>query len=183
MRKRIVKKLSVILALAMILSLGLAACGGGGSSNNATPGGKNNSGNGGGTKEAGWVFKKGSVTVAMYDNADDVIKALGAYKSSYEAESCAFDGKDVIYSYPGYDVLAFQEKDRKVISGVILRDDTVETPEHVSIGSSMADVEKAYGKFEDGATSMRLDKGNCQLLILTDNGKVIHIQYIALAED
>ena len=178
MRKDSIKRICLLLIAAMLLSLGLAACGGGSSNSNTTPGGNN----GGGNKEAGWVFKKGSVTVAMFDDADAVIKALGQYKSTYEAESCAFDGKDVIYSYPGYDVLAFQEKDRKVISGVILRDDTVETPEHVSIGSSMADVEKAYGKFEDGATSMRLDKGNCQLLILTDNGKVIHIQYIALAE-
>lgn len=177
MRKNSLKRVCLLLAAALLLSLGLAACGGG-SSNNSTPGGNN----GGGNKEAGWVFKKGSVTVAMFDDADAVIKALGQYKSQYEAESCAFDGKDVIYSYPGYDILVFQEKDRNVISGVILRDDTVETPEHISIGSTVAEVEKAYGKFEPNTTSLRLDKGNCQLLILTDNGKVIHIQYIALVE-
>ena len=129
-----------------------------------------------------WVFKKGDVTIAMDAPSDDIIKALGSYQNTFEAPSCTFDGMDVVYSYPGYDVYAYTAGTEKKISGVVLRDDTVTTPEGIFIGSDQASVEKAYGKVEDGANNLTLKKGNCQLLIIFMDGVVSSIQYSLATE-
>ena len=67
------------------------------------------------------------------------------------------------------------------ISGVVLRDDTVETPEGIAIGSKLEDVKKKYNAKEEGS-SINVYSENCRLLIIFDNGVVSSIQYIARSE-
>jgi len=133
-------------------------------------------------EEDSWYFEKDGVKVFMNVPAEPVIQALGEYRNSYEAPSCAFDGMDVVYTYPGYEILSYEQEGEAAISGVVLRDDTVETAEGISIGSDAAAVEEVYGKLEEGATNLRVTKGNCELLIILTEGSVSSIQYIALAE-
>ena len=166
------KKMAALLALVMVLSLVLCSCGGGGGSNN----GGNNTGS------LDYYFEVKGVKVEMKADAEAVLKALGSYKSSYEAPSCAFDGMDKIYSYGAYDILTYTADGKDFISGVVLRDDTVETPEGIAIGSKAEDVKKAYGDFEKDATSATYTSENCKLLIIFENGVVTSIQYIALVE-
>ncbi len=126
-----------------------------------------------------WYFQKDDVKIEMNAPADPILEALGESQSSYEAPSCAFDGMDVVYTYAGFEVLTYVENENAIISGVVLRDDTVETVEGICIGSSKADVEAAYGqKFEDGATTLELNKGNCQLLVILTDDTVSSIQYL-----
>ena len=167
------RKLIAAVALVMVLAIALCSCGGG--NNSVTP---NNSGST--TKD--YVFKSGSTTISMKAEAAPLLKALGAYKNSYEAPSCAFDGMDKIYSYGGFDLMTYAQKDKDLVSGVVLRDDTVETPEGIAIGSKAEDVKKAYGDFEKDATSATYTSDNCKLLIIFENGVVTSIQYIALVE-
>ncbi len=128
--------------------------------------------------EDGYVFKKGDVTISMGAPADDIISALGTYKKTYEAESCAFDGMDVVYSYAGFDVLTFKKDGTNIITGVVLRDDTQATPEGIYVGSDKAAVEKAYGqKPEEGVNNVQLKKGNSDLLIIFKDDLVNSIQY------
>ena len=165
------KKMAALLALIMVLALVLCSCGGG----NTTPG--NNSGSAG--KDL--YFEVNGVKVEMKADAEAVLKALGTYKNSYEAPSCAFDGMDKIYSYGGYDILTYTMDGKDYISGVVLRDDTVETPEGIAIGSKLDDVKKAYQPKEDGS-SINVYTDNCRLLIILDGGVVTSIQYIARDE-
>ena len=167
------KKTLAAVALVLVLAVALCSCGSG----NTTP---SNSNSGSNTKD--YVFKSGSTTVEMKADAEAVLKALGAYKSSYEAPSCAFDGMDKIYSYNGFDLMTYTQNGKDLISGVVLRDDTVETPEGIAIGSKAEDVKKAYGDFEKDATSATFKSDNCKLLIIFDGGVVTSIQYIALVE-
>lgn len=167
------KKTLAAAALVLVLAVALCSCGSG----NTTP---SNSNSGSTTKD--YVFKSGSTTVEMKADAEAVLKALGAYKSSYEAPSCAFDGMDKIYSYNGFDLMTYTQNGKDLISGVVLRDDTVETPEGIAIGSKAEDVKKAYGDFEKDATSATFKTDNCKLLIIFDGGVVTSIQYIALVE-
>ena len=126
----------------------------------------------------GLFFQKGDVKISMDAPADDIIKALGNYQSTYEAPSCAFDGMDVIYTYPGYEVLTYTKDGKNAISGVVLRDDTVATPEGVFIGSKQEDVEKVYDtKAGEGANNLVVKKGNCELLFIFKDGAVSSIQY------
>ena len=165
------KKMAALLALVMVLSLVLCSCGGGGESNN---GGKN-------TGSLDYYFQVKDVKVEMKADAEAVLKALGSYKSSYEAPSCAFDGMDKIYSYGAYDILTYTADGKDFISGVVLRDDTVETPEGIAIGSKLEDVRKKYNAKEEGS-SINVYSENCRLLIIFDNGVVSSIQYIARSE-
>jgi hypothetical protein len=165
------KKMAALLALVMVLSLVLCSCGGGGGSNN----GGNNTGS------LDYYFEVKGVKVEMKADAEAVLKALGSYKSSYEAPSCAFDGMDKIYSYGGYDILTYTADGKDFISGVVLRDDTVETPEGIAIGSKLEDVKKKYNAKEEGS-SINVYSENCRLLIIFDNGVVTSIQYIARSE-
>ena len=166
------KKTFAAIALMLVLAVVLCACGGG----NTTP--ANNSGN----KAKDDVFKSGNTTIEMKADAETVLKALGAYKNSYEAPSCAFDGMDKIFSYNGFDLLTYSQNGKDLVSGVVLRDDTVETPEGIAIGSKAEDVAKAYGSVEKDATSATFTTENCKLLIIFENGVVTSIQYIALVE-
>ena len=165
------KKMAALLALVMVLSLVLCSCGGGGGSNN----GGNNTGS------LDYYFEVKGVKVEMKADAEAVLKALGSYKSSYEAPSCAFDGMDKIYSYGAYDILTYTADGKDFISGVVLRDDTVETPEGIAIGSKLEDVKKKYNAKEEGS-SINVYSENCRLLIIFDNGVVSSIQYIARSE-
>ncbi len=165
------KKMAALLALIMVLALVLCSCGGGGGSNN----GGNNTGS------LDYYFEVKGVKVEMKADAEAVLKALGSYKSSYEAPSCAFDGMDKIYSYGGYDILTYTADGKDFISGVVLRDDTVETPEGIAIGSKLEDVKKKYNAKEEGS-SINVYSENCRLLIIFDNGVVTSIQYIARSE-
>ncbi len=171
------KKLIAIL-LALVLVLGLAACGGGnapannsGSKENTVPSGNDKS------SAEDYYFQKGDLKIHMQDPAAPVLEKLGQAKSSYEAPSCAFDGMDVIYSYPGFDLMTYVKDGQGIVSGVVLRDDTVETIEGICIGSDKAAVEKAYGKFADGANNMKVVKGSCELLVILTDGVVSSIQY------
>ena len=165
------KKMAALLALVMVLSLVLCSCGGGGGNNN----GGNNTGS------LDYYFEVKGVKVEMKADAEPVLKALGSYKSSYEAPSCAFDGMDKIYSYGAYDILTYTADGKDFISGVVLRDDTVETPEGIAIGSKLEDVKKKYNAKEEGS-SINVYSENCRLLIIFDNGVVSSIQYIARSE-
>ena len=129
------KKISAVIALVLVLAIALCSCGSG--NNSAAP---NNSG----SNPKDYVFKSGSTTISMKAEAAPLLKALGAYKTSYEAPSCAFDGMDKIYSYGAYDILTYTADGKDFISGVVLRDDTVETPEGIAIGSKLEDVMLGY---------------------------------------
>ena len=127
-----------------------------------------------------YYFQKGDVKVVMGEPADATLQALGAAKNEYEAPSCAFDGMDKVYTYPGFEVLTYgKEGGEYKISGVIIRDDSVQTPEGIMIGSDIDAVEKAYGEVTDGANNLTVSKGNSELLIIFKDGVVSSIQYTA----
>lgn len=178
-------KKTVFIAVLLALALCLAACGSETKTNTAVTNNSaapaaNSSGNQNNSED--YYFQKGDVKIHMNEASDPILEKLGKYKSSYEAPSCAFDGMDVVYTYPGFDLMTFVDKGKGKVSGVVLRDDTVETVEGISIGSSAADVEKAYGKLEDGATNKKLQKGSCELLIILTDGAVSSIQYLPVTE-
>lgn len=128
----------------------------------------------------GWVFENNGVQITMNAPAAPILEKLGAYTSSYEAPSCAFDGMDIVYSYGGFDLLTYSAGGAEAkVSGVVLRDDSVTTKEGLFIGSDKAAVESTYGKMEDGANNLRVTKGNCELLVILTDGYVSSIQYIA----
>ena len=135
---------------------------------------------------ANWYFKKGDLMIEMGAPAEPVVKALegSLIKEPFESPSCAFDGMDIAYSYPGFELYAFRDNGKDVITQVVLRDDTVETPEGIYIGSKKADVDKAYSSYGSAnGNHYTLKKGNCTLLIILNEDVVSSIQYSLITEE
>lgn len=176
-----------LMALAVVLSL--AACGGkeqpgssggqtsqpGGTSQSAQPGQSQP----GGTGVAEYVFRSGDTVVSIDQDMAEVLSALGEPKEYFEAESCAFEGMDKTYTYPGFVITTRPDGEKDFVNSIILSDDSVTTPEGVYIGSAAADVAAAYGE-SAGATDTFLPytKGNTALNFVLSGGKVISIEYL-----
>ena len=129
----------------------------------------------------GFVFEVDGVSIAMNAEADPIIEALGEYKSYFESESCAFEGLDKEYTYSGFVLTTYPTDDVDYVSTVVFVDDTVETPEGITIGSSYDDVIAAYGE-SDSETTCEYEEGDSQILILLEDGVVYSVQYIAITE-
>lgn len=166
------KKLIAII-LSLVFALSFTACG-------ETPA---DNGDSSAPKEAGYFFTVNGVKVEMNVDAADVISALGDSKSYTEEASCAFEGLDKTYGYGGYFVSTYPDGDKDYIYSAWFVDDSITTEEGVYIGSTKAEVEKAYGAdcFGDSNTAT-LTKGNSKLIILLTDDAVSSIQYQAVVE-
>ena len=128
------------------------------------------------------VFVYNGTTIKMNDLAAPVLAALGDPTTTYESPSCAFQGTDIYYNYGSFELSAYEETagaERRIYS-VFLKDDLVETPEGLAIGSPEADVAKVYG------ASSRTDSGNyiyeakgVTVKVMITDGKVSSIEYVA----
>lgn len=95
---------------------------------------------------SGYIFTTGDQQIYINEDAQTVTDALGAPPSgTYEALSCAFEGKDTFYYYDGFTLQTYEKDGKKYIYTIALEDDTVNTAEGIKIGDSFAAVTKAYG--------------------------------------
>ena len=175
------KKL-LALALALGLTLSLTACGGG----NDTPSGSENtapqeSAQAGGENTADTFTFTTADGKEVAVNADmaDVLAELGEEQSYFEAESCAFEGLDKTYTYPGFVITTRPDGDKDYVNSIRLTDDTVSTGEGVYIGSTEADVTTAYGESTSDTEGMlSYTAGDVALNFILENGVVTSIEYL-----
>lgn len=131
----------------------------------------------------GYYFEYNSVKIIMHGQAAEVLQKLGKESSYFEAESCAFQGLDKTYSYPGFDLMAYPIKDTDYISSVVLMDDSVTTVEGLYIGAPESDITAKLGEEYDSKNgSYVYTKGLSQLMIIAENGAVTSIEYTALVD-
>ena len=166
------------LALALGLTLSLAACGGG----NAPAGGESPAPQNSAAPQAAgaYVFTTGDgATVSVDEDIAQVLTDLGEAQSYFEAESCAFEGLDKTYTYPGFVITTRPDGENDYVNSIRLTDDSVSTVEGVYIGSSEADVKAAYG--EDGGADQGMlsyTAGGVSLNFILEDGAVISIEYL-----
>lgn len=176
------KKLALWLLALACFALVLSGCGSSSSSSGDTGSDNTQTEAAEETAESeGFVFEVNGVSIAMNAEADPIIEALGEYKSYFESESCAFEGLDKEYTYSGFVLTTYPTDDIDYVSTVVFVDDTVETPEGITIGSTYDDVISAYGE-SDSETTCQYEEGDSQLLILLEDGVVYSVQYIAITE-
>ncbi len=178
------KLLTVFLALMLIISL--AACA-------EEPAGTTPSGGSetipptqGGTDTTpvapgeAYTFTYGDLKMAVNALAEPYITALGEPMSFTSEESCAFDGEDKTYYYGSFYLQTYPMDQVDRVYCLWLVDDTVSTEEGIYIGSTQEQVENAYGaQWYNGSNAFNILTGDCNLLILLENGVVTSIQYIA----
>ena len=90
----------------------------------------------------------------------------------------AFDGLDKSYYYGSFYLETYPQGDKDFVYGWWFADDSVATPEGIYIGSTQAQVEKAYGSDGyNGSNAYTVNKEAGMLTIILDNGAVSSIQY------
>ena len=131
-------------------------------------------------------YASGDVKFGIFDEADKVLSALGEPVSTFESNSCAYQGKDKFYYYDGFEVLVNDVDGTERVTGITLADDTVSNPQGVKIGMKgdealalMDGIEYTQSgdtyKFTVGSTLFRIQVG--------DDGTVKAAEYSVAAND
>lgn len=70
-------------------------------------------------------FVSGGICVEPLEEADSVLNRLGEPQSTFEADSCAYQGKDYYYYFAGYELTVNEVEGVKRVTAISLVDDTV----------------------------------------------------------
>lgn len=133
--------------------------------------------------DEGYIFVVRGATIAMNAPAAPILEQLGAWQSYNEAPSCAYQGMDKIYTYPGLQLTTYTVDDVDYVLSVLLRDDSLVTPEGIYVGSSLEEVRKAYGdRSTQNLTQYTYASGRMTLSFLFESDKLVQIEYLAKVE-
>jgi len=126
-----------------------------------------------------FFFKIGDFIIHMDDNIDDVISNIGEPLGKFEAESCAFEGIDIIFSYPGIQIYTYPAGENNFIHTIGFFDDSVRTAEGgIRLGSSIQSVLDVYGNDYSYETGVyRFTRGLTVLEFLIEDDSVRGITY------
>lgn len=181
------KKIGLLLIVLILL---LTGCGGGeNASGNLDDNGDNSMPMGSineldDDKESkGYVFEYNGTTIAMNEKAESILEDLGESIDYFEAESCAFEGLDKIYTYSGFELNTYEIDGVDYVASVLLLDDSVSTKEGIYLYSNLNDVLSTYGNNYTknlGMYTYELNKSKISFLI--ENDEVVSIEYTAITE-
>ncbi len=128
----------------------------------------------------GYQFSYKGVTVTMNSKAKKFIKKAGKTVAFKATKSCAYKGKDRTYKYKDFILYTYSKtnKGAEYINGVTFLTDKVSTQEGITLGSSLEDVQKAYGKGSEKFGVYSFSKGKTKLQIEITDDKVTNLRYI-----
>ncbi len=162
------KRLSILLVIFLML---LSGCSSTKSTNTA------------GAKTDGFIFANKGTSIAMNAEVAPILKSLGKEKDYFEADSCAFQGKEKTYTYSGFELHTYEKNKVDFVASIIFLDDSVSTKEGISIASDINDVIKAYGdKYTEKSGTYIYEKGKSKLTFTVKDKKVSQIEYTAISE-
>ena len=92
------------------------------------------------TANTGYAFTVKDTRVVINQDASTALSKLGKAKSVFEQNSCAYQGKDKVYSYDGFEISTYPVGKKEYVSSVYILDGTVQTEEGIKIGSGSKDV-------------------------------------------
>lgn len=128
-----------------------------------------------------YSFKTDKAEITVGTEAAPVLKALGTPKKTFEQDSCAYQGKDKVYTYDGFEMSTYPVKGKEVIASIYILDNTVATPEGIKIGSKKQDIISTYGKEDkEEFGTYHYVEGTTELVIYTTNGLVDAIEYLVV---
>ena len=137
-------------------------------------------------EEVKYEFKSGETVISMGAEAAGILTALGKASSTFERESCAYQGKNKVYTYKGFELCTYPVNKKDCVESVYIFDATVSTPEGIKIGSTKKKVLAAYGDAynadEAKFGTYAYTAGNTQLKIYTTKDVVDAIEYIVIPE-
>jgi len=122
--------------------------------------------------------------IDMGQDISYVISALGEPLNVFEAPSCAFDGIDRVFLYPGVQLHTYPVGDDDLIHTISIRDDSLRTTEGgIFLGSSLQAMLDAYGDEYVHETGMyTFTRGQTTLQFFIDDGIITGITYGLIIE-
>lgn len=129
----------------------------------------------------GYVFEYKGTKIAMNEPMADILLTLGEPDTYFEADSCAFQGKDKVYTFGSVIITTYQKDSVDYVYTIQIKDDITPTPEKIRIGSAKQAVVEAYGSdYEDTGTAYVYTKDKSKLTFIFDGDKVSDINYMAI---
>lgn len=133
---------------------------------------------------AGYAFVANDVSVEVDGDFSKFESGLGTPANYYEAPSCAFGDLDKVYTYGGFEIDTYQTEGVDRVSAVVFLDDSVSTPEGLSIGDSADKAKELYGNATSSDDAqMTFEKGGMKLVLLLNDGTVSTIEYLSKVLD
>ena len=131
-----------------------------------------------------FFFKMDDIIIEMDQDIDYVINNLGEPLGRFEAPSCAFDGMDIIFSYPGIQIYTYPAGAGNYIHTIGFFDDSVRTAEgNIRLGTRIQSVFDVYGEDYSYETGMyTFTRGLTVLEFLVEDDIVMGITYRLLLD-
>lgn len=132
-------------------------------------------------EEDPYTFHTGSIAILPRMEAEPVLALLGEPAFRYEADSCAYQGKDVYYKYNGFELTVNTPEDKPVITAITVVDDTIRVPFKngtLAIGDTALKVCEVLG-VEQGQEQYDLHSSGVHLQIGIKDGRVSAILFLA----
>jgi hypothetical protein len=129
--------------------------------------------------EPAFVFTADRTEIVPGGDFASVLAALGEPSDVFEAPSCAFEGVDRIYYYPGFVINTFPDRGKDRVLSVYFTDDSAETQEGAYLGMSYEDLISVYGEGFSNETGDMITfvKGETSLAVLVEDELVRDISY------
>lgn len=136
------------------------------------------------TEDLVYSFSYNNIKISLNEEASSIIQSLGESMEKFEAPSCAFQGMDMFYVYPGFELSTYPLDDKHYISTIDFIDDTVYTENGLYIGSSLDEVLAKYGNdFKQSGSIYTYSLGDSSISFAINNDVVENITYTALVGD
>lgn len=185
------KKLGALL-IAAVMAFSMAACSSESEETTAAAGGESAAETTAAAQDGGeakteaqgsnLVFEAAGKKISIGMDTSEFLDALGDPDSYFEAESCAFQGLDKVYTYKDYVIRTYPDGDIDRVSAIELRDDIATTSEGAYIGMTEDEIKSLYGSYTiegDSSSSMTIKDGNTKLSFIFEDGSVNSITYTA----
>lgn len=171
------------LTLAVLMVLGLCACGNDDSSNGAATEPTKGGDKAPATTPVGYTFTYKDYQFGVGMSVEAVLENLGEPDMKLESESCAFGGKDTVYYYGSLQISTNDEDGYEKIYSIYVDNDLLPTEEGVNVNDTAQQVKDVYGEPGSNSTENCLiyAKAGMYLKFILKDNKVSSITYTTLA--
>ena len=126
-----------------------------------------------------FFFKIDDVEIELNQDVTNVVGRLGEPMGILELPSCAFEGMDRVFRYPGADLYTYPVGDDDFVYTIVFFDDSVRTAEGgIRLGSDIQEVFDVYGddyRFDSGVYTFT--RGLTTLEFFVEGSTVMGIAY------
>lgn len=127
---------------------------------------------------SGFTLPKNDAIIYLNQNMADALAILGSPIGVHETPSCAFDGIDRIFGFPGLQIHTYPIREQDFIQIIRFTDDSIRTSEGIFLGSSWSNVLAAYGNdYVQDFDWFTFRRGYTSLTFVVRDGTVMEILY------